>query len=161
MIQLQAIEAADTELEWQESGREKVLEQNFQSILRVHLDDVEKYGLEHCLYFQALRIFGKVYFFISLLAIVQILFALEGTRFAGRSDLCSVLATLTLGNVDESTGLSVGALRFRLTSGLDSSTSISPIVCPCSCWTWTHFASIPQILSKKYLYELWTTLDRV
>jgi len=123
MIQIQAIEAANTELDWQDSGREKVVEQNFRSILRVHLDDVEKYGLEHCLYFQTIRIFCKVYFFLSFLSIFQILFALQGKRFSD-DDLCSRLATLTMGNVDETTSLSAGTLRFRLSSG-DSSMSFS------------------------------------
>ena len=165
MIQLQAVETADTELEWQDSGREKVVEQNFRSILRVHLDDVEKYGLEHCalangdeeeqegkedrvritivmmvmamviasdsrpnilrsvayrgLYFQALRTFCQVYFLISFLSIFQMMFALEGTRFAD-NDFFSTLATLTMGNTDESTALSAGTLHFRLSSGADS-----------------------------------------
>ena len=81
-----------------------------------------RYGLEHCLYFQALRTFCQVYVFISFLAVFQLMFVLEGTRFAD-SDLCSRLATLTMGNVDENTGMSAGTLHFRLSSGLGSSMS--------------------------------------
>ena len=61
MIQLQTIEAADTELEWADSGREKVVEQNFRSILRVHLDDVEKFlagGFKQCVFLGSLK---KIY----------------------------------------------------------------------------------------------------
>ena len=77
----QGIEVDDAEVVWPESAREKVVEKNWRSILRVHLDDIEKYGLEYCLYFQTLRVLCGVLFILALLGIPELMFCLEGTTF--------------------------------------------------------------------------------
>lgn len=102
------------EFQWPDSGREKVVE-DYRFILWVRLDDVEKYGLEYCLYFQTLRYVCRFLFFMSIAAIFLIIFALEGSQFSN-NDLCSRFARTTMGNVGVDTALAVGTLDVRLDS---------------------------------------------
>ena len=77
----QGIEVDDAEVVWPESAREKVVEKNWRSVFRVHLDDVEKFGLEYCIYFQTLRVLCLMFLVLSLLAIPELLFCLRGNVF--------------------------------------------------------------------------------
>ncbi|CAE7308145.1 unnamed protein product [Symbiodinium sp. CCMP2456] len=109
----QGIEVDDAEVVWPESAREKVVEKNWRSVFRVHLDDVEKFGLEYCIYFQTLRVLCLMFFVLSLLAIPELLFCLRGNVFM-QGDLLSRLGRLTLGNVSPETVLHAGdSLRKR------------------------------------------------
>ena len=77
----QGIEVDDAEVVWPESAREKVVEKNWRSVFRVHLDDVEKFGLEYCICFQTLRVLCVMFLLLSLLAIPELLFCLRGNVF--------------------------------------------------------------------------------
>ena len=80
----QGIEVDDAEVVWPESAREKVVEKNWRSVFRVHLDDVEKFGLEYCIYFQTLRYYAHV-LVLLLLAIPEVLLLLVECIFAKRA----------------------------------------------------------------------------
>lgn len=147
---------ADVEFQWPDSGREKVVE-DYRFILWVRLDDVEKYGLEYCLYFQTLRYVCRFLFFMSIAAIFLIIFALEGSQFSN-NDLCSRFARTTMGNVGVDTALAVGTLDVRLdsTSGALGITVLVGVqlVFPAlallllSCFAWPRLAGHPDLTSE-------------
>ncbi|CAJ1407641.1 unnamed protein product [Effrenium voratum] len=83
---------------WPDSGREKVLERDWRSIFRVHLDDVEKYGLEYCLYFQSLRVLCAMLFLTCIPGTLELLYLLNGPVFSTAP--VALFARLTLGNLD-------------------------------------------------------------
>ena len=93
----QGLDVDDAEVVWPESAREKIVEKNWRSIFQVHLDDVEKYGLEYCIYFHTLRVLCGMFFVLALLATPALLFCLQGNSFVHDAAWLQVgkLATLS------------------------------------------------------------------
>ncbi|CAE7023982.1 unnamed protein product [Symbiodinium natans] len=148
----QGLDVDDAEVVWPESAREKIVEKNWRSIFQVHLDDVEKYGLEYCIYFHTLRVLCGMFFVLALLATPALLFCLQGNSFV-HDDLLSHLARLTLGNVSPTTMLNAGPFNLVLADVADPRAvgfglllalqlAIPPLALSIlSLWSWPRLAS--------------------